>query len=230
MTETQAIQIPVPSGGPVHADWTCPPNAQGLVVFAHGSGSSRHSPRNRQVADRLQAAGLATVLVDLLTPDEDAIDQITRQFRFDIDRLSHRLVEVTQTLSQCQRHGWCEDRPLPIGYFGASTGAAAALQAAAQLPQTVRAVVSRGGRPDLARLYLSQVQAPTLLLVGEADPEVLRLNEQAAAQIPATKQVVVIPRASHLFEEPGTLEQVADAAAQWFSQHLAGVSPQTTRS
>jgi dienelactone hydrolase len=204
-------------------DLTVPDGAIGIVLFAHGSGSSRRSPRNRHVAEILQAGGLATLLFDLLTAEEEEIDLRTRHLRFDIPLLSDRLVGATD---------WLGRQPdvagLPIGYFGASTGAAAALIAAALRPARVGAVVSRGGRPDLAGPALAQVRAPTLLIVGGLDHEVIRLNEEALARLRAAKQLQIVPGATHLFEEPGTLERVADLARDWFARHLAS-SPQPIR-
>jgi putative phosphoribosyl transferase len=193
-----------------------PDQATGLVVFAHGSGSSRFSPRNNFVARVLRDAGIGTLLLDLLTEEEDRVYAT----RFNIDLLTERLLLVTS---------WLRDQPgtgkLAIGYFGASTGAAAALQAAASAGHAIGSVVSRGGRPDLAEKVLPQVKAPVLLLVGGNDPEVLQLNRQAYAQLQTTKNLVVIPGATHLFEEPGTLEEVAQYAAAWFQRFLQ-VSPQ----
>jgi alpha-beta hydrolase superfamily lysophospholipase len=189
-----------------------PPAARGLVLFAHGSGSSRHSPRNNYVAKVLHAQGTGTLLLDLLTLTED-LDYHTR---FDISLLTHRLLIATAFV----RLHTPASRHLPIGYFGASTGAAAALQAAAGLGQDVQVVVSRGGRPDLAGAHdLAKVQAPTLLLVGGADTEVLQLNRKAYAELRCEKELTVIPGATHLFEEPGTLEEVARQAAAWFDRH-----------
>lgn len=189
-----------------------PGHVVGTVLFAHGSGSSRMSPRNRYVAGVLQEGGIATLLFDLLTREEDT-DYATR---FDIDLLSQRLVAATRWLQRLQGRA-----PPPIGYFGASTGAAAALRAAASLDGDIAAVVSRGGRPDLAgAAALARVRSPTLLLVGGFDPDVLALNEEALACLHCTKGLTVIPGATHLFEEPGTLEQVADAARQWFLRYL----------
>jgi putative phosphoribosyl transferase len=193
-----------------------PAGAAGVVVFAHGSGSSRHSPRNRRVAARLQEAGLATLLADLLTPGEEALDQRTRELRFDIELLARRLAAAT---------AWVSAEPslqdLPVGYFGASTGAAAALVAAADEPDSVGAVVSRGGRPDLAGDRLADIAAPTLLIVGGADTMVLELNRRAAARMRGEVAIEVVPGATHLFEEPGALDVVADLAARWLTHHLA---------
>ncbi|WP_432902726.1 dienelactone hydrolase family protein [Micromonospora matsumotoense] len=197
------------------ADVDGPDDAVGVVLFAHGSGSSRHSPRNVAVARVLQRRRLATVLVDLLTAEEDAVDARTAELRFDIDLLAGRLTGVVDWLAAEPALG-----RLPIGLFGASTGAAAALVAAAVRPQRIAAVVSRGGRPDLAGPALSEVRAPTLLLVGGLDDQVITLNEQAAEVLVAPYELRVVPGAGHLFEEPGTLDQVADAAAGWFTHHL----------
>ncbi len=198
-------------------DLRLPEPAVGLVLFAHGSGSSRLSPRNRQVAESLNEAGLATLLFDLLT-DEEELD---RTKVFDIELLADRLLAVTRWVE-----GEAELRRLPIGYFGASTGAAAALRAAARLGGEIRAVVSRGGRPDLAAESLEEVVSPTLLIVGGADWQVLELNEQAARLLRCEHEVAVVPGATHLFEEPGALERVAELAADWFSRHLAGHTSQ----
>jgi dienelactone hydrolase len=186
------------------------------VLFAHGSGSSRHSPRNRYVAGVLRAAGLATLLMDLLTPEEEAEDRYTGHLRFDIDLLAERLVAATDWLAQQpQTAGW------PVGYFGASTGAGAALVAAARRPDAVGAVVSRGGRPDLAGAALARVKAPTLLIVGGRDEPVIALNQQALGRLgAAVKKLVIVPGATHLFEEPGALEEVARLASGWFTRHL----------
>lgn len=195
-----------------------PEGARGIVLFAHGSGSSRHSPRNRLVADVLQEAGLATLLFDLLTDEEEAVDLRTRALRFDIPLLARRLVGATDWARKQAETG-----ELPVGYFGASTGAAAALIAATERPAAVGAVVSRGGRPDLAADALDRVEAPTLLIVGEWDYAVISLNEAALARLPAgDKRLAIVPRATHLFEEPGTLEQVARLARDWYLRHLAG--------
>ena len=194
-----------------------PPHPCGIVLFAHGSGSSRHSPRNRFVADTLQSHGIATLLMDLLTASEEEIDQRTSQLRFNIRLLAKRLAGATTwTLRQPDLRG------LSVGYFGASTGAAAALVAAAQLTGTVAAVVSRGGRPDLAGDALGSVIAPTLLIVGGYDGPVIDLNQQALAELGCSeKKMIVIPGATHLFEEPGALEEVARVASEWFSDHFA---------
>jgi putative phosphoribosyl transferase len=208
------IEIEIP-GAILRGDLVIPENPAGIVLFAHGSGSSRHSQRNRYVAEILQAAGLATLLMDLLTAEEDTVDQVTREYRFDIDLLSERLSGAI---------GWTAARQdtlgLPVGLFGASTGAAAALRAAAERPGIVRAVVSRGGRPDLAGGALARVQAPTLLIVGEADVQVIPLNESAQGQMRAPVRLVLVPGATHLFEEPGTLTVAAQLARDWFLEHL----------
>lgn len=194
-----------------------PAQARGMVVFAHGSGSGRLSPRNQFVATLLQQAGCATLLFDLLTPEEEELERYTRHLRFDIALLAQRLVDVTR---------WLGTQPdvagLPVGYFGASTGAGAALVAAAHGGQTIAAVVSRGGRPDLAGAALPRVRAPTLLIVGSHDVEVIALNREALAQLQCEKALELVPGASHLFEEPGTLESAARLAAGWFERHLAG--------
>jgi len=192
-----------------------PAQAQAVVAFAHGSGSGRFSPRNRQVAARLHQEHLGTLLFDLLT-EEEADD---RRNVFDIALLAQRLGQAIDFLRE-----YPATRALPIGLFGASTGAAAALVAAAQRPEVVSAVVSRGGRPDLAGASLPQVKAPTLLIVGGADIEVLHLNRAAAREMTCTQELAVVPQATHLFEEPGTLEQVADLAARWFGRHLRSQS------
>jgi putative phosphoribosyl transferase len=203
-------------GAELSGDLAVPDGARGVVLFAHGSGSSRLSPRNRSVAARLQARGLATLLIDLLTPDEEAIDQYSRELRFDIGLLAARLSASADWLTAYGRTAG-----LPLGLFGASTGAAAALICAAQRPASVSAVVSRGGRPDLAGAdALAQVVAPTLLIVGERDEMVLELNRQAQARLRAESRLEVVPGATHLFEEPGALEQVAQLAANWFVRWL----------
>lgn len=214
------VRIPA---GPVQLDGDLarPENASGLVLFAHGSGSSRFSPRNRFVARVLQEAGLATLLMDLLTPDEEALDERTAQLRFDIGLLADRLVYAIDWLGEQP-----ETRALAIGLFGASTGAAAALIAAARRPEAVAAVVSRGGRPDLAGDALARVRAPTLLIVGERDAPVLALNHQAMRELRAEARLEIVPNATHLFEEPGALDEVARLARDWFRQYLpAGTRP-----
>src|SRR5437660_11779611 len=193
-----------------------PTSAGALVLFAHGSGSSRHSPRNQFVARTLNDAGLATLLFDLLTPEEELVDTRTAELRFDIDLLAERLVHATTWVKQQQQ----QTRNLRIGYFGSSTGGGAALVAAAQLPDDVGAVVSRGGRPDLAGAALPKMQAPTLLIVGGQDDIVIELNEQARDQMRCEVKLEIIPGATHLFEELGALEQVAKLASDWFSLHL----------
>jgi putative phosphoribosyl transferase len=204
--------------GSVHLEGylSLPTAAIGLVLFAHGSGSSRHSPRNRYVADILNEGSLATLLIDLLNSDEQEVDLQTSQLRFDIPLLANRLVAITQ---------WLRREPqiakLRIGYFGASSGAGAALVAAAELPRLIHAVVSRGGRPDLAGDALERVDAPTLAIVGGNDPVVLELNRQALARMHCVKAMHVIPGASHLFEEPGTLDEVARLARAWFAKELS---------
>ena len=192
-----------------------PAGAHGIVIFAHGSGSSRHSPRNRYVADYLQHQRLGTLLIDLLTPNEEQIDLRTRHLRFDIDLLADRLAGAAEWVS-----GNPDTQGLTIGYFGASTGAASALVAAAQKPQKIGAIVSRGGRPDLAGSSLAHVKAPTLLIVGGADEPVIGLNEDAFRQLRVEKRMEIIPGATHLFEEPGALEQVAKLAGDWFGRTL----------
>ena len=201
-----------------------PKGARGIVLFAHGSGSSRQSPRNRQVARLLNEAKLATLLVDLLTPAEEAIDRQTAHLRFDIGLLAERLLGATDWLAQHP-----DTRALRIGYFGASTGAAAALVAAASRPSLVGAVVSRGGRPDLAGPALARVRAPTLLIVGGNDFPVIEMNRAALAQLRCEKRLVIVPGATHLFEEPGALLEVARLAREWFDRHLISAAAQTTK-
>jgi pimeloyl-ACP methyl ester carboxylesterase len=215
MLETQSVRIPA-GGVYLAGDLTTFAGARGTILFAHGSGSSRSSPRNRAVARHLQLAGFGTLLFDLLTMQEEAEDAVTQRLRFDIGLLASRLGAATR---------WLVTRPaatrLPLGYFGASTGAAAALVAAARHPDLVNAVVSRGGRPDLAGAFLRQVSAPTLLIVGGDDAPVIRLNQLALAELGCrAKELAIVPRATHLFEEAGALEQVADLASRWFSRHL----------
>jgi dienelactone hydrolase len=210
------VHIPV-DGVTLEGALVIPEQATGLVLFAHGSGSSRFSPRNNYVAGELRRAGLGTLLIDLLTKTEDQ----DYQRRFDIPLLTQRLVAVSNWLA-----GQPNTSALALGLFGASTGAAAALQAAAASPQTVKAVVSRGGRPDLAgRQALAEVQCPTLLIVGGYDDVVIELNQQAHALLTCPKELVIVPGATHLFEEPGTLEQVATLAAGWFHRYLFGFIP-----
>jgi putative phosphoribosyl transferase len=212
------------TAGPVtlEGNLSLPDGARGVVLFAHGSGSSRHSPRNRSVAEALRRGGLATLLIDLLTADEEAVDLRTADLRFDIGLLTGRLVAATDWLAQGG-----PTRGLRVGYFGASTGAGAALAAAAERPEAVGAVVSRGGRPDLAGPALGRVRAPTLLIVGGRDVPVIDLNREALAQLPGAATLEIVPGATHLFEEPGTLEQVARLARDWFTRHLApaGAAP-----
>ena len=211
MTEVQ-----IPAGRAVlPGNLMIPENAMALVLFAHGSGSSRHSPRNQFVAHTLNRAGLGTLLFDLLTPEEEALDIYTREHRFNIDLLAERLVHATKWVRQQEK-----TRDLRIGYFGSSTGGAAALVATAELPQDVGAVVSRGGRPDLAGDALPRVQAPTLLIVGGNDDIVIELNEMARDQMRCEVKLEIIPGATHMFKEPGTLEQVAKLASAWFLLHL----------
>jgi dienelactone hydrolase len=211
MTEVQILDGPAVLSG----NLTIPENTKALVLFAHGSGSSRHSPRNQFVAHMLNRACLGTLLFDLLTPEEEALDIHTREHRFDIGLLAERLVHATKWTRQQK-----ETRDLQIGYFGSSTGGAAALVAAAELRQDVGAVVSRGGRPDLAGAALPKVQAPTLLIVGGNDDIVIELNEMARDQMHCEVKLEIIPGATHLFEEPGALEKVARLASDWFVKHL----------
>ena len=208
------VKIPVDNVG-LDGEFVLPPGATGIVLFAHGSGSSRHSPRNRFVAGVIRRLGLGTLLFDLLTPEEESVDIYTRHLRFDIGLLARRLVAAAKGLKTRR-----ETRDLKIGFFGASTGGAAALVAAAELGEAVGAVVSRGGRPDLAGSALARVTSPVLLIVGGLDGEVIKLNQQAYALLRCEKQMKIVPGATHLFEEPGTLETVADLAAGWFRDHL----------
>jgi dienelactone hydrolase len=213
---TRTIRLP-PEG--LGGDLVVPENAVGLVIFAHGSGSSRHSSRNRLVARQLNTGGLATLLMDLLTEAEEEVDIRTRHLRFDIDLLAGRLVDAAE---------WVTTNPdtcnLRIGYFGASTGRGAALVAAAARPEQIGAVVSRGGRPDLAGSALPRVEAPTLLIVGGEDTLVIDLNENAIGQLRCVKRLEIVAGATHLFEEPGTLEQVAELAREWFRRYLAAIT------
>src|SRR5215218_1511646 len=206
------------SAGPLALEGSLgvPDNARGIVLFAHGSGSGRHSPRNRYVAESLREVNLATLLIDLLTPEEEEVDLRTRHLRFDIGLLAARLAGATDWLAQEP-----DTQGLRVGYFGASTGAGAALVAAAKRPEAVGAVVSRGGRPDLAGEALPRVAAPTLLIVGGEDEPVVGMNREALGQIGApVKRLEIVPGASHLFEEPGTLEEVARLAGAWFNDYL----------
>jgi putative phosphoribosyl transferase len=220
ITENREVQI-LSTGVRLEGNLSIPDGAKGIVLFVHGSGSSRHSPRNQYVAQVLQEGGLATFLFDLLTPEEEKIDQRTHQLRFDISLLARRTAGALE---------WLDLQPdvkeFKRGLFGSSTGAAAALIAAAELPEKVDAVVSRGGRPDLAGPALSKVQVPTLLIVGGHDEVVIDLNEKALIQMPPgeNRKLVIVPGASHLFEEPGTLQYAAYHARDWFQEHLRRVS------
>jgi dienelactone hydrolase len=214
---TRESTVAIPADGVLlEGDLTVPPHAPGIVVFAHGTGSGRFSPRNRAVAKVLVDAGLATLLMDLLTAEEETADLRTGHLRFDVALLGRRVVSTIDWLAEKAAVG-----QLPVGCFGASTGAAAALIAAAERPERVGAVVSRGGRPDLAGEALLRVTAPTLLIVGGNDPEVLRLNRQALGLLAGEARLEVVPGATHLFEEPGALERVAVLAREWFRRHLA---------
>jgi putative phosphoribosyl transferase len=214
--EITEIGVRIPPAG-IAADLVIPTGATGVVLFAHGSGSSRRSARNRYVAGVLQQGGLATLLLDLLTAVEEQVDLRTRHLRFDIDLLAGRLMEVTDWV-----HREPATRGLSTGYFGASTGAAAALVAAAERPSLIGAVVSRGGRPDLAGSALRRVLAPTLLILGGDDYQVIKLNQQALTELRCETHLAIVPGATHLFEEPGTLEQVSQLALDWFAEHLSG--------
>jgi putative phosphoribosyl transferase len=214
--EGWVCDVRLPAGeATLEGDLHLPAHASGIVLFAHGSGSSRHSPRNQYVAQVIRAAGIGTLLFDLLTPEEEVIDLRTRYLRFDINLLAERLEDATAWITHTD-----ETRHLRLGYFGASTGGGAALVAAARLGQAVSVVVSRGGRPDLVGAALPRVLAPTLLIVGGRDDEVIRLNEAAYAQLQCEKSLRIVPDATHLFEEPGALEEVARRATEWFQQYL----------
>jgi dienelactone hydrolase len=209
-------EVRIPAGSvSLDGELCVPADAPGLVLFAHGSGSSRHSPRNQFVAGVIREAGIGTLLFDLLTPQEEQVDDVTRELRFDIGLLARRLATAAQWAAQQPA-----TRELRMGFFGASTGGGAALVAAAQLGNRVDAVVSRGGRPDLAGEALEKVKCPTLLIVGGLDHGVIQLNERAYAQLHCQKELKIIPRATHLFAEPGRLEQVARLSAGWFQHHL----------
>jgi putative phosphoribosyl transferase len=215
-SSSKTYTVPVEEGITLEGNLNIPENPRGVVLFVHGSGSSRFSPRNQFVARQLESAGLATFLIDLLTAREEEEDRYTGHLRFDIPLLSRRVVAATDwLLSQPTT------RNLKIGYFGASTGAAAALVAAAERPLAVGAVVSRGGRPDLAGSALSAVRAPTLLIVGSKDTQVIELNRMAFSLLRTEKRMEIIPGATHLFEEPGTLEKVAELAREWFTRYLS---------
>ena len=212
--KSRLIYVPV-ADDEIQGDLNIPEDSTAIVVFAHGSGSSRHSPRNKYVAGVLNDGGIATLLIDLLTPDEEVVDLETAHLRFNIDLLAERLSVVTNWL-----RSQSATEKLHMGYFGASTGAAAALVAAAKHPEAVEAIVSRGGRPDLAGPWLVSVHSPTLLIVGGDDHAVIDLNRQAASELRVEHRLEIIPRAGHLFEEPGALEQVAVLARGWFEKYL----------
>ena len=217
----QALTLRIPVDGvTLNADLAIPVDAHGIVLFAHGSGSSRHSPRNQFVARVLQQSDFGTLLMDLLTEKEEALDNQTREMRFDIQLLGKRLTETVDWLSTQPPY-----KHLPVGVFGASTGAAAALVTAADRPMVIRSVVSRGGRPDLAGQSLPRVKAPTLMIVGAFDDAVMELNQQAMARMKAHVEMKIVPRATHLFEEPGALAHVADLAAEWFWDTLKVPKP-----
>jgi dienelactone hydrolase len=215
-SKIQEQLVSIPAGSAIlKGILAIPQKARGIVLFAHGSGSTRLSPRNQYVAKLLQEEGLATLLFDLLTPSEQAIDLRTMNIRFDLGLLAERLVSATDWLTEQEL-----TRHLRVGYFGASTGGGAALLAATERPESVVAIVSRGGRPDLAGTALTRVQAPTLLIVGEYDLPVIRLNQEALALLDVDKQLKIVAGATHLFDEPGTLEEVAGLAGQWFKRYL----------
>lgn len=215
-TKARKIAVEVPVGDQaLPGDLGIPADPHGIVLFAHGSGSSRHSPRNQYVARELERRNLATLLIDLLTPEEEIIDDRTAEYRFDIPMLADRLVIIVDWLGRRK-----ETASLPIGLFGASTGGGAALMAAAERPKQVAAVVSRGGRPDLAGPALAKVATPTLLIVGGFDEPVIQMNRDAMAQMHGEVKLEIVPGATHLFEEPGTLERVAELAGNWFARYL----------
>ncbi|MEQ1868946.1 MAG: alpha/beta fold hydrolase [Vicinamibacterales bacterium] len=211
----EAVQVPIGDRW-LHGDLGMVPQSRGMVLFAHGSGSSRHSSRNQHVARALERRGLATLLIDLLTPQEEAVDDLTSEYRFDLPLLARRLVTIVDWLQQREATG-----SLAIGLFGASTGGGAALMAAAERPREIAAVVSRGGRPDLAGAALKKVIAPTLLVVGGHDTPVIQMNREAMKQMQGTVRMEIVPGATHLFEEPGALDRVADLAGDWFAQYLS---------
>jgi putative phosphoribosyl transferase len=219
LIRSRHVWLPISGGAAIEGDLAVPERATGIVLFAHGSGSSRLSPRNRKVARELQDGGLATLLFDLLTPMEEEADKRTGQLRFDVKLLAERLITVTDLVAEGLGEG-----EFRIGYFGASTGSAAALIAASKRPTLVHAVVSRGGRPDLAESALASVRAPTLLIVGGEDPQVLQLNMHALDRLKCSKRLEVVPRATHLFAETGTLEEVSRLARDWFTEHLSSPS------
>lgn len=222
-SEDRLVRLTVNSAA-LDGNLNIPEAATGMVLFAHGSGSSRHSPRNRYVAQTLRERGLATLLIDLLTPEEERADRSTAHLRFDIGLLAERLVGASDWLAQNP-----DTQRLSLGYFGASTGAGAALVAAAKRPDKVAAVVSRGGRPDLAGPALADVQAPTLLIVGGEDVPVIGMNREALASLRSIKKLEIVPGATHLFEEPGTLEEVARLASNWFEQYLNPLHPDSKK-
>jgi putative phosphoribosyl transferase len=215
-TEECPVQIKTPSAV-LEGSLFLPRDVKGVVIFAHGSGSSRLSPRNRYVAQVLQGKGIGTLLFDLLTPEEEEIDEQTARLRFDIKLLSKRLIEATDWIQK-----YLKAENMKLGYFGASTGAAAALVAAAERPKIIQAVVSRGGRPDMAAAALPRVKAPTLLIVGGEDFQVIDMNREALNKLQSEKTLVIVPGATHLFEEPGALEEVARLASDWFYHHFTG--------
>lgn len=220
---TTPVRVPIDERA-LPGDLGMPAGAHGIVLFAHGSGSSRHSPRNQYVARALERRGLATVLIDLLTREEEAIDDQTAQYRFDIGTLASRLATIVDWLRRRT-----DTSSLPIGLFGASTGGGAALMAAAARPKEIAAVVSRGGRPDLAGTALPRVAAPTLLIVGGLDAPVIRMNRDAMRHMRAEVTLEIVAGATHLFEEPGALERVAELAGAWFSRHLQPAIPTEPR-